>query len=109
MTVQKIKSSRIPTVTSTNYVGEAGMIFYEATLGDLRLGDGYTPGGTLITTGGSGYILPPATTSTLGGIIVGTNLTITPSGVLSAMIGDIDGGVPSSIYTSLPIIDGGGI
>ena len=30
------------------------------------------------------YTLPPATNSTLGGIIVGNNLTITPEGVLSA-------------------------
>ncbi len=33
------------------------------------------------------YVLPPATTETLGGIIVGENLTITPEGVLSSQAG----------------------
>lgn len=33
---------------------------------------------------GSNYTLPPATTSTLGGIIVGKGLSITSSGILSA-------------------------
>ena len=53
--------------------------------------------------------LVPATTTTLGGIIVGNNLTITTSGLLSAVIGNIDGGVPNSVYGGLTAIDGGGI
>jgi hypothetical protein len=53
--------------------------------------------------------LVPATTTTLGGIIVGDNLTITTSGLLSAVIGNIDGGVPNSVYGGLTAIDGGGI
>ena len=31
----------------------------------------------------STYVLPPATTTTLGGVIVGNGLSITPTGVLS--------------------------
>jgi len=53
--------------------------------------------------------LVPATTTTLGGIIVGNNLTITTSGLLSAVIGNIDGGVPNSVYGGLTAIDGGSI
>jgi hypothetical protein len=34
--------------------------------------------------GGGGYVLPPATASTLGGIKVGSNLSITSDGTLSA-------------------------
>lgn len=48
MTVQKIKSGRIATVTADEYVGSAGTIFFEESVGDLRLGDGATPGGTLL-------------------------------------------------------------
>ena len=54
MTVRKIQAGRIITVTSTEYVGELGTIFYEETLGDLRLSDGVTPGGTPIGGGGGG-------------------------------------------------------
>jgi hypothetical protein len=68
-----------------------------------------TINGVPFVSGGNNYTLPPATTSTLGGIIVGNNLAITTSGVLSAVIGNIDGGVPNSVYGGLPIIDGGGI
>lgn len=41
----------------------------------------------IIEAGGSGYILPPATTEKLGGIKVGENLTITEDGTLSAAAG----------------------
>ena len=41
----------------------------------------------IIESGGSGYILPPATTEKLGGIKVGENLTITEDGVLNAEAG----------------------
>ena len=41
--------------------------------------------------GGGGYVLPPATTSTLGGIKVGQGLTITPDGTLSTAGGGSGG------------------
>jgi len=44
---------------------------------------------------GGGYTLPAATTSTLGGIIVGSNLTVTANGTLSATGGG--GGAVSSV------------
>ena len=38
--------------------------------------------------GGAGYVLPPATDKTLGGIKVGDALTITKDGVLSVLRAD---------------------
>lgn len=46
-----------------------------------------TSGNITITGADGGYILPPATQSTLGGIKVGTNLSITADGTLSAEAG----------------------
>ena len=48
--------------------------------------------------GGTSYTLPPATTSTLGGIIVGNGLSITSSGVLS--VNSISGTTPTLIFFS---------
>ena len=45
----------------------------------------YFDGGGLIQASESGYTLPPATTSTLGGVIVGDGLQVTPQGVLSVI------------------------
>ena len=53
----------------------------------------------IIESGGSGYILPPATTEILGGIKVGNRLTIDEDGVLSA---DEQGGGSVDPYV-LPI------
>ena len=86
MPIQKIKSGRIITVQAETYVGEKGIIFYDEDTGLLRLSDGVTPGGIPVqsnTGTTSTYVLPPATTSTLGGVIVGENLSISPEGVIS--------------------------
>jgi hypothetical protein len=80
MTVQKIKSGRINTVNADEYVASEGTIFYNEHLGDLRLGDGLTPGGIPIVTG-SGSI---------------SNVTL-------------DGGGPASVYGGINPIDGGGV
>ena len=45
------------------------------------------PGGSGGEGGGSGYVLPPATQDTLGGIKVGQNLTIEEDGTLNAQAG----------------------
>jgi len=89
MTVQKIQSGRVITQTAEEFVGNYGALFYNESLGDLRIGDGVTPGGRLLNLGGgtgttTSYTLPAATSSTLGGIKVGANLSISPDGVLSA-------------------------
>jgi hypothetical protein len=89
MTVQKIQSGRIITQTADEFVGNFGTLFYNESLGDLRLGDGVTPGGRPLNLGGGtgtsiSYTLPAATSSTLGGIKVGSNLSISPDGTLNA-------------------------
>ena len=45
----------------------------------------YFDGGGIIQASESGYTLPPATASTLGGVIVGYGLQVTPQGVLSVI------------------------
>lgn len=53
---------------------------------------------TVVASGGSGYTLPVATSSVLGGIKVGSNLSISSAGVLSAT--NTDTKVTSSTTTS---------
>lgn len=38
--------------TATNYIGNEGELFYDPTTTTLRIGDGTTPGGTVISSGG---------------------------------------------------------
>ena len=104
MAVQKIKSGRVLNVASTTYLGERGTIFYDEAVGDLRLSDGLTLGGRLIST------VNTATSTQLGGIKVGTGLTISSDGILSTTgIGSLDGGSPASIYGGVEPFDAGGI
>lgn len=49
----------------------------------------YFDGGGIIQASESGYTLPPATASTLGGVIVGDGLQVTPQGVLSVIPQDL--------------------
>jgi hypothetical protein len=114
MTVQKIKSGRVLRTTANEFIGESGTIFYNESLGDLRLSNGVTPGGVPLIIAGSGtgsnYVLPIASTVTLGGVKVGNNLSISIDGRLDAsLIGGIDGGLPNSVYGGINAIDGGGI
>lgn len=83
MTIQKIKSGRVPLIIADDFVGESGTIFYNEELGDLRLSDGETLGGIpLLNGGGSAYILPTASPTQLGGVKIGANVNIT-NGVIS--------------------------
>lgn len=52
MPIRKIEAGRVITVQSSQWVGPYGTIWYDETLGDLRIGDDVTPGGRLLTTGG---------------------------------------------------------
>lgn len=86
MPVQKIKSGRIITVQAPTYVGEKGTIFYDEDTPELRLSDGYTPGGILFATGSGGtstYVLVTATNARLGGVKIGSNITVSPDGTIS--------------------------
>lgn len=119
MPVQKIKSGRVAVADSTTYVGEHGTIFYNEFIGDLRLSDGTTPGGVPLSLGGGGTLtLLTATTTRLGGIKVGNNLTISADGTLSAVSSGTFGtivvnGQPSltssSSTTALEFVAGPGI
>lgn len=86
MTIQKIRSSRVTSITADEFLADKGMIFFNEDLGDLRLGDGVTLGGIPLSVGsgsGSGsYVLPIATATRLGGVKIGDNITIT-NGVIS--------------------------
>lgn len=63
----------------------------------------------------SSYTLPTASATALGGIKVGTGLSIDGAGFLSATggggggsaYGNLDGGTPSSNYGGITAIDGG--
>ena len=83
MTIQKIKSGRVPGIESISFVGSHGQLFYDETLGDLRLGDGITPGGIPLASGGITYVLPKASPTILGGVKIGSNINIDSNGVIS--------------------------
>lgn len=86
MPVQKIKSGRVLNPGVNDFIGDRGIIFYDEAVGDLRLSDGSTPGGIPLALGGSGtYVLVTATSVRLGGIKVGSGLSITGDGTLSAI------------------------
>ena len=52
-TVGKISSAR-SVADITTFIGEKGNLFYNTVTGDLRISDGVTPGGTVISGGGGG-------------------------------------------------------
>jgi hypothetical protein len=54
MPIRKIEAGRLITVASYDWVGPEGTIWYDEIEGDLRIGDGVTPGGRLLGTGGGG-------------------------------------------------------
>jgi hypothetical protein len=100
MPVQKIKSGRVLNPPVGQFIGEHGVIFYDESLGDLRLSDGHTPGGIPLLLGGgssSTYVLVTATNTTLGGIKVGANLSIAADGTLNANTSTV--GVSDSFRT----------
>jgi hypothetical protein len=81
MPIQKIKSGRVNIPDIETYIGDNGIIFFDELQGELRLGDGITPGGIPLTVGGGGgggnYILPTASTTVKGGVkIDGSTITI---------------------------------
>lgn len=85
MPLQKILSGRVNKPAS-EFVGRNGLLFYDEDDGILRLGDGSTPGGTIVirsSSQSSTYTLPIATESRLGGVKAGANVVINASGVLS--------------------------
>ena len=56
MAVYKVGSARKPTGNLVSFVGEVGDLFYSIDDTRLRISDGATPGGTLLSTGGDAEI-----------------------------------------------------
>ena len=80
--VRKIKSGGVNT-SWQNFVGEVGILFYDQTLGNLRLSDGHTPGGVALTIDSAQAV---ATTSTVGSVQPdGTTIRVDQYGVISAV------------------------
>ena len=69
-------------------IGELNRIWYDSINNVFRIQlDKTTPGGTVIGGGGGSYTLPTATTSTLGGVKIGTNVTVANDGTISVTPG----------------------
>jgi hypothetical protein len=69
--LQQLFTSRKP-YNSTTFIAGKGKMFYDEISGALRVGDGETPGGSLIT-------YPVATSSTIGGIKLGPGVVLNGS------------------------------
>ena len=50
----KVFVDKMGGTTATNYIGNDGELFYDPATTTLRIGDGTTPGGTVVSGGGSG-------------------------------------------------------
>jgi hypothetical protein len=77
MAFRKIEAGLVQSSVD-NFIGKKGTIFYDNDDGALRLSDGVTPGGNLLSGGAGGdYVLPTASTTVKGGVKVdGTTITI---------------------------------
>lgn len=90
MTTIKFRRDTSANWTSVNPIPAQGEPCYETDTGKLKIGNGsdsYTTLPYVSNGGGSAGDLPIATATTLGGIKVGNNLSITEDGTLSATSG----------------------
>jgi hypothetical protein len=72
MAIRKFRTGQMSYAVGT-YVGTAGTIFYDEANGALRISDGVTPGGSLIS-------YPVASTTQLGGIKLGPGVELNSQG-----------------------------
>lgn len=116
MSFHKIKSGRVVTISADDFVGQKGTIFYEEDIGDLRLSDGNTVGGTLLAVSLASLVVEGNTTignvsgmsgvfTTIGGtLITAYQPNITTVGTLGNLVvtSNINSGnvITSSIYTN---------
>jgi hypothetical protein len=65
-------------------IGEKDRLWYDSNTNSIRISDGVTPGGVIVggSGGGGDYVLPTASSTTKGGVKIGSNITIT-DGVIS--------------------------
>ena len=98
MAFRKIEAGLVQS-SIDNFIGKKGTIFYDNDDGALRLSDGQTPGGNLLSGGAGGdYALPTASTTVKGGVkIDGSTITIANQ-VISV------GTVPYSSLSGTPTI-----
>ena len=84
MTIRKVWGSRVDQPVAESYVGQKGTIFFNepgsGTSTWLRISDGHSVGGIPIN-------VPPATTSTTGGITPGPAFNVSNNGVLTLNAG----------------------
>jgi len=74
MAIRKFRTGQMSYAAGT-YVGTAGTLFYDEANGALRISDGVTPGGSLIS-------YPVASTTQLGGIKLGPGVELNSQGQL---------------------------
>ena len=72
MALQQLFTSRKP-YTATTFVAGLGKMFYDETSGALRIGDGETPGGSLIS-------YPLASSTQIGGVKLGPGVVLNGAG-----------------------------
>ena len=75
MSIRKFRAARVTTTNANVYVGQHGDIFYDETLGQLKISDGSTPGGSLV--------FGAATSTKLGGIKAGPGAVVGSDGLLT--------------------------
>jgi hypothetical protein len=99
MAFRKIKAGLVNSDVE-QFIGETGNLFFDIDTGVLRLSDGTTPGGNIVSggSGGGTYTLPTATTTVKGGVkIDGTTIAISNQ-VISV------GTVPYSSLSGAPTV-----
>lgn len=80
VSTQKIKSQWTNNLQANTYVAPYGLMFFDTYDGVLRLGDGTTPGGQLVTTGGGGNGVPGGSNTEIqfnNGGVFGGNIALT--------------------------------
>lgn len=95
MTIHKLLLQRLKNAAANSYVGRSGEITIDTSVGGsklLKIHDGATPGGVNLSVAAS---VTAASSSQLGGVKVGSGLSIDGNGVLSAT----GGGSPDSLVS----------
>jgi hypothetical protein len=62
-------------------VVSAGKLWYDSVTNSIRVSDGHTPGGQIVTGQSGAYVLPTATSSVKGGVQLGANIIATGASI----------------------------
>jgi hypothetical protein len=74
--IKKLRAGRVANANVHTWIGEPGTLFYNESIGTLRLADGVTPGGL-------GIAYTVATSTVIGGIKAGPGVVIANDGTLT--------------------------